>query len=110
MHMGPRLIQLRSRYKLNQSELGRLCGVTKAAVSQWETGASAPEVKKLIELRSKLVFSLDWLITGEEEAIDSRPHVKPQVERRRADRRRDPGCETRRQAHRRQSDRLVIIL
>ena len=60
---------MRRRYKLNQSEFGRLCSVTKAAVSQWETGVSTPEVKKLIELRSKLVFSLDWLIAGEEEAI-----------------------------------------
>jgi transcriptional regulator with XRE-family HTH domain len=57
--------------EINQSELGELCGVTKAAVSQWETGVSMPEINKLIELRSKLVFSLDWFITGKEEVLDS---------------------------------------
>lgn len=64
--MGPRLVQLRRRYRLNQSQLGELCGVTKAAVSQWETGVSTPEIEKLVRLRSKLDFSLDWLIAGEE--------------------------------------------
>lgn len=103
--MGPRLIQLRQRYKLNQSELGKLCGVTKAAISQWETGVSMPEVRKLIELRSKLAFSLDWLITGEEGVIDTRSGVAPREERRQAERRRGYRRETcRRRKYRRQSD------
>lgn len=63
--MGPRLIQLRRKYKLSQARLGELCGVSKAAVSQWETGGAMPEVKKLLELRLHLDFSLDWLLTGE---------------------------------------------
>ncbi|MEP6605904.1 MAG: helix-turn-helix transcriptional regulator [Nitrosospira sp.] len=86
--MGPRLIQLRRRYKLNQSRLGELCGVTKAAVSQWETGISTPEIKKLVELRSKLLFSLDWLITGEGKLIpDSLGDVADSEERRQGNRR-----------------------
>lgn len=63
--MGPRLIQLRRKYKLSQARLGELCGVSKAAVSQWETGGAMPEIKKLLELRLHLDFSLDWLLTGE---------------------------------------------
>ncbi len=70
INMGPRLIQLRRRYQLSQTRLGELCGVSKPAVSQWETGKSCPEIKKLVELRSKLIFSLDWLITGEGEMIN----------------------------------------
>jgi transcriptional regulator with XRE-family HTH domain len=63
--MGPRLIELRRRYKLSQTRLGELCGVSKAAVSQWETGGAMPELRKLLELRAQLDFSLDWLLTGE---------------------------------------------
>lgn len=81
--MGPRLIQLRRKYKLNQSKLGELCGVTKAAVSQWEAGISTPEIKRLIELRSKLGFSLDWLIAGEGEATPGSPGAMPGFEERR---------------------------
>ncbi len=65
--MGPRLLELRKKYKLSQTALGELCGVSKAAVSQWETGFSTPEIKKLLVLRSKLIFSFDWLLTGEGE-------------------------------------------
>lgn len=65
--MGPRLIELRRKYRLNQNQLGGLCGVTEAAVLQWEMGVSTPEIEKLVKLRSKLDFSLYWLITGEEE-------------------------------------------
>lgn len=86
--MGPRILQLRRKYKLNQSALGELCGVTKAAVSQWETGISTPEIKKLIEIRSKLIFSLDWLITGEGELVGGDLGVIPGPKERRQDNRR----------------------
>jgi len=100
--MGPRLIQLRRRYKLNQSKLGELCGVTKAAVSQWETGISTPEIKKLIELRSKLIFSLDWLITGEGELINSSLDITADRKERRQDTRRRTCRRDRRQHQRRE--------
>jgi transcriptional regulator with XRE-family HTH domain len=93
-------MQLRRHYKLSQARLGELCGVSKAAVSQWETGVSMPEIKKLIELRSKLHFSFDWLITGEG-GIDGSLDVMPQVERRRVERRQG----YRRKKYRRQSDK-----
>lgn len=102
--MGPRFIQLRRRYKLSQTKLGELCGVSKAAVSQWETGVSIPEIRKLVELRSKLAFSLDWLITGEE-VIDSSPNVTLQIERRHIERRQV----YRRKKYRRESDKLGNI-
>ncbi|MEO7465342.1 MAG: helix-turn-helix transcriptional regulator [Nitrosospira sp.] len=104
--MGPRLIQLRRRYKLNQSRLGELCGVTKAAVSQWETGVSTPEIKKLIELRSKLLFSLDWLITGEGELNDSNPSDVADPEERRQDTRRRACRRDRHQRQRREGSSL----
>lgn len=93
--MGPRLIQLRRKYKLNQSKLGELCGVTKAAVSQWEAGISTPEIKRLIELRSKLGFSLDWLIAGEGEATPGSLDAMPDLEERRQGDRRACGRDRR---------------
>ncbi|MBA2660107.1 MAG: helix-turn-helix transcriptional regulator [Nitrosospira sp.] len=61
---GSRLVELRRRCALTQSQLGDLCGVTRAIISQWESGVSKPELSKLIALHSKLDFSLAWLLTG----------------------------------------------
>jgi transcriptional regulator with XRE-family HTH domain len=100
--MGPRLIQLRRRYKLSQAGLGELCGISKAAVSQWETGGAMPELKKLLELHSQLDFSLDWLLTGAgDPPSNEQVNASHPEERRFADRRRGP----RRLVDRRRLDR-----
>ncbi|SCY41770.1 Transcriptional regulator, contains XRE-family HTH domain [Nitrosospira sp. Nl5] len=65
MSIGSRLVQLRKKYKLTQSQLGELCGVSKAAVSAWENGVATPEIKKLLIIHSMFAFSFDWLIAGE---------------------------------------------
>lgn len=65
MSIGSRLVQLRNKYKLTQSQLGELCGVSKAAVSAWENGVATPEIKKLLIIHSMFAFSFDWLIAGE---------------------------------------------
>ena len=38
--LGDRIKQLRERANLSQTRLAELCGVTKAAVSQWESGVA----------------------------------------------------------------------
>lgn len=66
--MGARIIRLRKAQKpepLSQEALGALCGVTKSAVSQWESDTTAPNLQTILQLRSRLRFSLDWLLTGE---------------------------------------------
>ena len=35
------------------------------AVSQWEAGDTEPDMKSILLLKSKLTFSLDWLLYGE---------------------------------------------
>lgn len=70
MSIGARIVKLRATHKpkkLSQEELGKLCGVSKSAVSQWESGATDPDLKTLLSLKEKLDFSLDWLLTGKGE-------------------------------------------
>lgn len=51
--------------KLSQEAFGLLCGVSKSAVSQWESGETEPDMKTILKLRDEIVFSLDWLLSGE---------------------------------------------
>lgn len=49
-------------------------------VSQWEQNTSTPTVDRLLMLRSKHRFSIDWVLTGEGEMIPSGLYVtEPRV-------------------------------
>lgn len=65
MTIGARFRQLRLHLKLSGDDIGSICDVTKSMVSQWESDTSIPTVERLLALRSKYKFSLDWVLTGE---------------------------------------------
>ena len=58
---GARLRQLREQCKFNQEQIGEICSVSKGMVSQWENDIVTPPIERMIELRKKIHFKLDWL-------------------------------------------------
>ena len=71
--MGPyeladRLIALRRQAGLSQEQLADRLGVTRQSVSKWESGASTPELGKLVALADLYQITLDSLIRGREAA------------------------------------------
>ena len=64
MDMGSRIRQLRLANDMTQDALAEICGVTKSAVSQWESNATKPTVDALLKASEHLSFSLDWLMNG----------------------------------------------
>lgn len=65
MSIGARLRELRKQNGLSQERFGELCNVSKGMVSQWEANLTTPPSDRLIELRKHLLFSVDWILTGE---------------------------------------------
>ena len=65
MDIGTRIRQLRTHLMLSGDKFGELCGVTRGAVSQWETNLTKPTIENLIKLRSNHYFSIDWVLTGD---------------------------------------------
>jgi transcriptional regulator with XRE-family HTH domain len=63
-HMGDRIRQLREARRMTQTQLGHVCGVTKSAVSQWESGSTAnirlPALLALVEALGTDVPYLAW--------------------------------------------------
>ena len=55
MELYEKLYELRRASGMSQEELAEKLGVSRQAVSKWESGATQPELSKLIEL-SKLPF------------------------------------------------------
>lgn len=62
MTIGEKLAQLRKQYHYTQEQLADLLGVSRQAVSKWESDLSLPETYKLIQLSKLYDISLDELI------------------------------------------------
>lgn len=68
MDLAERLTLLRKENGISQLELAEKLGVSRQAVSRWETGASIPSMDKLISLSKLYGVSMAYLI-GEEDTL-----------------------------------------
>ena len=50
MTLGERILELRKKHGLSQEELAITLGVSRQAVSKWETGDAMPDTDKVIAL------------------------------------------------------------
>lgn len=62
MYIGQNIRFLRKRKGLNQTQLGEYLGITKGAVSGYESGASLPGIETLVKVGELLDVSLDELV------------------------------------------------
>lgn len=73
MIFADKLIQLRKKNGLSQEELADKVGVSRQAVSKWESAQSIPDIDKIIVLSGLFGVSTDYLLKDELEAEDSIP-------------------------------------
>ena len=80
MTLREKLIVLRDRAGLSQMELADRLGVSRQAVSRWESGDTTPSVDKLKTLARIYGVSLDWLFG---DTADGEPPeaAKPEADR-----------------------------
>ena len=64
MSVGERIIELRKKQNMLQVKLAEAVGVSRQAVSKWETGQSLPDSAKLILLAQILATDIEYLSTG----------------------------------------------
>lgn len=65
MTLGEKIFTLRNQSKLSQGELAEKLNVSRQSISKWETGASVPELDKLIALSEVFGVTLDELAKGD---------------------------------------------
>ncbi|MFO7612870.1 MAG: helix-turn-helix domain-containing protein [Clostridia bacterium] len=65
MNLNEKILFCRKKSGLSQEDLAQRIGVSRQAVSKWETGDSEPEVGKLLLLSETFGVSLDWLLSRE---------------------------------------------
>lgn len=64
--MGQRIAEERKRKGLSQEGLGEKVGVSRQAISKWESDGAVPEIDKLIALSRLFRVSVGWLLGVEE--------------------------------------------
>lgn len=82
MKLSEKIYYLRKQAGWNQETLADRVGVSRQAVSKWETGEAEPELSKLRQLSSIFAVSTDWLLNddlGVEE-----PEREPKAEKQEA--------------------------
>lgn len=67
---GERISQLRRTKGMSQEALGAELGVSRQAISKWESGRATPEVEKLIAMSRLFGVSVGYLLGIEEEVLD----------------------------------------
>lgn len=68
MELGEKIFMYRMRKNLSQGDLAELVEVSRQSVSKWETGASVPELDKLVRLCEVFEITLDELVRAEPES------------------------------------------
>ena len=59
--IGQRIAQERKNLGLSQEALGEKMGVSRQAISKWESDGAVPEIDKLIALSKLFGVSIGWL-------------------------------------------------
>lgn len=67
MTLQEKIYRCRKKAGLSQEALAERLGVSRQAVSKWETGEAAPEIGKLALLARTFGVSTDWLLSDEED-------------------------------------------
>lgn len=65
MTIEERIQDLRKCKGLSQEQLADILGVSRQAVSKWESGQSMPEVEKLIAISELFGVSVDYILKGD---------------------------------------------
>lgn len=66
MDLNERIIQIRKQAGITQEQLGEKLGVSRQAVSKWESGQANPDVSYIMEMCRLFDVSSDWLLLGRE--------------------------------------------
>lgn len=82
MNLREKIITYRKRDGLSQEALAEKLGVSRQAVSKWETGESLPEIDKITQMAKIFGVSTDSLLLDEEPARQNADRGGPRSENR----------------------------
>ena len=79
MNIADRIQSLRKSKGISQEELADKIGVSRQAVSKWESEQSTPDIEKIISLSEYFDVTTDYLLKGIEPVSDSAEKVDARI-------------------------------
>lgn len=73
MNLAGKILYCRKKAGLSQEALAEKLGVSRQAVSKWETGDAVPELSKLVLLAKAFDVTTDWLLSESEPEPEESP-------------------------------------
>jgi len=70
MKFNEKIAYCRRKAGMSQVDLADALGVSRQAVSKWETGEASPDISKLSKLAEVFDVSADWLISEKDTVVD----------------------------------------
>lgn len=67
MDMAERLQELRKKANYSQEQIADMLGISRQAVSKWESGQGKPEIDNIIKLTDIYDVSSDYILLGKED-------------------------------------------
>lgn len=73
MILADKIVQLRKKAGMSQEELAEKVGVSRQAVSKWESSLATPDINKIISMSEIFGVSTDFLLKDSEDAPEDSP-------------------------------------
>lgn len=81
MDIAERLQNLRKKANYSQEQVADLLGISRQAISKWESGQGKPELDNIIKLTEIYHVSADYIISGKEYLSEIVPHANRKFSR-----------------------------
>ncbi|MDE7206380.1 MAG: helix-turn-helix domain-containing protein [Lachnospiraceae bacterium] len=79
MELSERLQQLRKKENYSQEQLAELLGISRQAVSKWESGQGYPDISNIMKLAEIYNVSTDYILLEKKEETQSDTAPKSRI-------------------------------
>jgi len=79
MDIAERLQNLRKKANYSQEQVSDMLGISRQAISKWESGQGKPEIDNIIKLMEVYNVSADYILLGKEHTIQVEPKQKREL-------------------------------
>lgn len=79
MEISERLQELRKKAGYSQEQVAEMLGLSRQAISKWESGQGKPDIENIIKITEIYHVSADYILLGAEQNIKNSASKKPKI-------------------------------